>query len=209
MGRVLRAIGRRKGIVSTAEFALQQQHVEGLYSDHHGWLQSWLRRRLGNAADAADLAHDAFVILLTRPRRFDSAPEARVYLRTMANGLCIDLSRRRAIEQAWLDALAAQSEAVSPSAEHQAMVLEALQEIDTMLRSLPPKAATAFVMAECCEMTDREVAETLSVSTRMVRKYVALAMLHCIRLEARQALEGVPCGGEAPAAHVTPASAAG
>ena len=68
------------------------KHLEHLYSDHHDWLQGWLRRRLGSAADAADLAHDAFLRLLTTPRHFGSAPEARTYLRTMANGLCIDLA---------------------------------------------------------------------------------------------------------------------
>ncbi|MFT3779966.1 MAG: sigma-70 family RNA polymerase sigma factor [Ottowia sp.] len=195
--------------MDTAPSAFQQQQVETLYANHHAWLQGWLRRRLGNAADAADLAHDAFVILLARPRRFDSTPEARGYLRSMANGLCVDLQRRRAIEQAWLDALAARPEALAPSAEHQVMVLQALQEVDIMLRSLPPKAATAFVLAEGCEMTDREVAETLGVSDRMVRKYVAQAMLHCMRLEARQALEGVPRSGEAPSVQAIPVFTAG
>lgn len=156
-------------------------NVETLYSDHHVWLQSWLRRRLGNAADAADLAHDAFLRLLTVPRSFGSAPEARVYLRTMAGGLCVDLWRRRQIEQAWLDTLAAMPEAHVPSAEHQAMVLEALQAIDRMLCKVPVKAAHAFVMAVGCDMTDKEVAEELGVSTRMVRKYVAQVMLHCLR----------------------------
>ena len=44
-----------------------QQDLHALYSDHHGWLLGWLRRRLGNAADAADLAHDAFLRLIVRP----------------------------------------------------------------------------------------------------------------------------------------------
>ena len=190
--------------MSTAEFAFQQQQVEDLYSDHHGWLQGWLRRRLGNAADAADLAHDAFVILLTRPRRFDSAPEARVYLRTMANGLCVDLRRRRAIEQAWLDALAAQPEAVAPSAEHQAIVLEALQEIDAMLRKLPPKVARAFMLAVAGDRTHREVAAELGVTTRTVTNYIAQAMLHCLRLEARQVAVELPCRAQVQSA-ATPA----
>ena len=33
-----------------------------LYSDHHGWLQRWLKFRLNNAYDAADLAHDLSLI---------------------------------------------------------------------------------------------------------------------------------------------------
>ncbi|MBW7903101.1 MAG: sigma-70 family RNA polymerase sigma factor [Rhodocyclaceae bacterium] len=181
-------------IVSPPEYA--SPTIEHLYDDHHDWLQGWLRRRLGNAADAADLAHDAFLRLIEKPRRFDSAPEARVYLRTMANGLCVDLWRRRSIEQAWLDTLAARPEAVAPSAEHQVIVLEALQEIDTMLRSLPPKAARAFVLAVAGDMTHKEVAQELGVSTRTVTTYVAQAMLHCLRLEARQVVEELPCSGE-------------
>ena len=160
--------------------------LESLYHNYHGWLQGWLRRRLGDSSDAADLAHDIFLRLLHKPRHFGSEPEARVYLRTMANGMCVDLWRRRQIEQAWLEELAARPEALTPSAEHQAIVLEALHEIDGMIRSLPVKAGNAFIMAMAYEMTDREVAEALGVSARMVRKYVSQAMLYCLQLEARQ-----------------------
>lgn len=165
--------------MDTSDYAFPPS-VETLYCDHHPWLQSWLRRRLGNAADAADLAQDAFLRLLAAPRKFGSLPEARVYLRTMAGGLCVDLWRRRRIEQAWLDTLAAQPEARAPSAEHQAIVLEALQEIDRLLRTLPVKAAHAFVMTVGSGMSEKEVAAELGVSTRMVRKYIAKAMLHCL-----------------------------
>ncbi|MGJ7544721.1 sigma-70 family RNA polymerase sigma factor [Variovorax sp. LT1R16] len=164
--------------------------IENLYATHHGWLQGWLRRRLGNAFDAADLAQDAFVRLLASPRQFESVPKARVYLRTMANGLCIDLWRRREIEQAWLDTLANRPEALAPSAEHQAMVLEALQEIDVLLGSLPLKTARAFVLSMACQMTHQEVAQELGVSSRMVGTYIAQAMLHCMKLEARHLTDG-------------------
>ncbi|WP_256977798.1 sigma-70 family RNA polymerase sigma factor [Bordetella genomosp. 10] len=174
-------------------------NFESLYGGHHGWLQGWLQRRLGNADDAADLAHDAFLRLMQTPRRFDSAPEARGYLRTMANGLCVDLWRRRCIERAWLEALAACADAAMPSAEHQAIVLEALQEIDAMLRSLPPKAARAFVLAVAGDMTHKEVARELGVSTRTVTTYVGQAMLHCLRLEARQVVAELPQGARMPA----------
>lgn len=166
------------------------QEFEQLYGNHHHWLLAWVNWRLGNAADAADLAHDAFVRLLTRPCHFDDAKQARTYLRKMANGMCVDLWRRRTLEQAWLEELAAQPEPTASSAEQQAMVLEALGEIDAMLRDLPPKAAHAFVMAVACEMTDDEVAAVLKVSSRMVRKYVAQAMLCCMKLEARLAAGG-------------------
>lgn len=167
--------------------------TEHLYDDHHTWLKVWLYRRLGNTADAADLAHDVFLRLILKPapRGFESFAEARAYLRTVARGLCINLWRRREIEQAWLDTLAAQPEKIAPSAERQAMVLEALQEIGAMLMTLSPRAARAFLMAEACRMTDREVAKELGVSTRMVRKYVAQAMLRCMQLQARDTMAGL------------------
>lgn len=168
--------------MSSPEY-LTPPSVETLYRDHHDWLHGWLRRRLGNAADAADLAHDAFLRLLGQPRPFHNKPQARTYLRTMAGGLCVDLWRRREIEQAWLEELATRPEALVPSAEHQAMVLQALHEIDAMLRRLPARAASAFVMAISSPLTEVQIGQQLGVSARMVRKYVAQAMLHCLQLE--------------------------
>jgi RNA polymerase sigma-70 factor (ECF subfamily) len=156
---------------------------EQLYLDHHGWLVGLLRRRLNNAADAVDLAHDAFLRLLVRPREFDSFEGARAYLSTMARGLCADLWRRREVEQAYLEALAAQPEGHAPSSEQQAAITETLLEIDAVLARLPEKAARAFVMAMVLEMTDREVAAELGVSDRMVRKYVARAMVQLAALD--------------------------
>jgi len=153
---------------------------------HHAWLQGWLHRRLGNAADAADLAHDAFLRLIKQPRHFDSVPQTRSYLRRMADGLCVDLWRRRSIEAAWLDTLRTQPEAVVPSAEHQAIVLETLLEIDAWLRRLPTKTAQAFVMTAVCGMTYAEVGQALGVSVRTVTKYVANATLHCLQLDILQ-----------------------
>lgn len=161
--------------------------LEILYCDHHDWLQKWLLRRLGNAADAADLAHDTFLRLIAGRRQptFAGMAEARGFLRTTAHRLCINRWRRQEIERAWLETLAISQDASYPSAERQMAVLQALQEIGAMLDALSPKAARAFVLAVVCQMTDDEVGAELGVSGRMVRKYVAQAMLGCLSLRAR------------------------
>lgn len=158
--------------------------LDNIYGDNHDWLLSWLRRRLGNAADAADLAHDAFLRLLIKPRQFESTPKARVYLRAMANGMCIDLWRRREVEQAWLAALAAQPECAEPSPEHRAIIIETLCEVGAMLSRIPAKAADAFIMAQVHGMRYLEIADRLGVSERTVKKYMAKAMLECALIEA-------------------------
>jgi RNA polymerase sigma-70 factor (ECF subfamily) len=166
-------------------FAIHRE-VHVLYEGHHGWLQGWLRRRLGNAADAADLAHDAFLRLILKPvpKGFASPLEARAYLKSMAQGMCIDLWRRRQVEQAWLDTLAAQPEPCQPSPEHQAIVIETLMEIGALIGQLPAKVGHAFVMAQIHGAPTRQIADELAVSERMVQKYLARAMLHLALVDA-------------------------
>lgn len=161
--------------------------IDHLYSDHQRWLQGWLRQRLGNECDAADLVQDVFIRLLTKPRTpsFESRPQARAYLSTIANGLCINLWHRRELEQAWLETLAAQPENTAPSPEHQAIVLETLREISQAIMALPGKGGQVFILAVIQGMTEVEVAQAVGLSTRMVRKYVAQGMLACMMLKAQ------------------------
>lgn len=160
------------------------QQLTALYGHHHGWLRDWLRRRLGNSSDAADLAHDTFLRLLLRPREFDSFDGARAYLSTVARGLCVDLWRRREIERAWLDTLAAQPDAIMPSAERQAIVVETLCAVDAMLRNLSDKVARTLLLSQVHGLTYSEIAVQLQVSERSIKKYMAQAMLHCALFEA-------------------------
>lgn len=159
--------------------------AERLYRQHHSWLQSWLLRKLGNSADAADLAQDAFMRLLMRPvGDLEPPARARAYLKAMASNLCVDLWRRREVEQAWLQALAARPEAYAPSPEQHCMVVDALLEVDRMLARLPHKAALAFVMAQVHGLSYRAIGAQLHVSERMVKKYMAQAMLQAALIEA-------------------------
>lgn len=165
------------------------ESVQSIYQEHHRWLNSWLQRRLGNEFDAADLAHDTFVRLIAKNAipAFASPGEIRAYLSTIAGNLCINLWQRREVERAWQETLAALPENHYPSAERQAMIMQALNEIASMLQKLPPKVSKAFLLAEVCQMTDAEVAAEMQVSERSVRNYVAQAMLACLRLRARDA----------------------
>lgn len=160
--------------------------IERVYDVHHGWLLSWLRFRLGHEGDAADLAHDVFLRLIFRPppRDFANDGQARSYLSKMAGGMCINLWRRRELERAWLDTLATHPEACVPSEECKAIVLETLQALGMAMSQLTGKGPVVFLYALVCGMTDREIADELGISTRMVRKYVVRATLACLQFKA-------------------------
>ena len=165
-----------------ADGLVRQQLVHRLYVDHQGWLNGWLRRQLGCSQRAADLAQDTFVRVLSKDQGLDAIREPRAYLHTIARGLLINHWRRRQIEQAYLEAIALQPEAVAPSPESQVMVVETLMQVDAMLARLPENVRRAFLLSQLQGLTYAAIGLELGVSERMVKKYMAQAMLHCLTL---------------------------
>lgn len=155
--------------------------IDAIYREHHGWLLGWFRRRLGGASCAADLAHDTFVRLMVS-RDAQMLNEPRAFLRTLAHGVVVNHWRRQDIERAWLEAVAVLPEPLAPSPEERLLALETLCRIDAMLDRLNPKARTAFLLAQLDGLGYAEIAAQLKVSQRMVKKYMAQAMLQCLLL---------------------------
>ena len=151
--------------------------MTAMYTSHHGWLLGWLRKRLGSAADAADLAHDTFLRVLLQAR--GDIREPRAFLSTVANGILANFYRRRDVEQAFQRSLASLPEAQAPSPETRAIVLETLVEIDRRLDGLPAPVRRAFLLAQVDGMKQSEIALTLGVSLPTVQRYVARALLQC------------------------------
>lgn len=155
--------------------------VEPLYLEHHSWLRGWLRSRLGCPHHAADLAQDTFVRVLSKSAPIE-AQEPRAYLTTIARGLTIDFFRRRSLERAYLEVMATQPEAVQPSLEERAMVLEALSAIDAMLDGLKPAVREAFLLSQFEGLTYKVIAERLGVTERTVANYLQRALERCYDL---------------------------
>lgn len=151
--------------------------IETLYSNHHGWLLGWLRGKLGNASDAADLAHDTFVRILGR--RDDPVREPRAYLVTVAGGLVASHWRRRALEEAWLATLAERPPELAPSQEDRLLVLETLERVATLLDGLPPRVREVFLLSQLDGLTYPAIAAELGLTVNVVQKAMTRAMTHC------------------------------
>ncbi|MFJ1300723.1 sigma-70 family RNA polymerase sigma factor [Pseudomonadota bacterium AL_CKDN230030165-1A_HGKHYDSX7] len=157
----------------------EQSAVASLYTAHHSWLQSWLRRRLGCAHDAADLTQDTFIRLMNG-RQAQALREPRAFLTTLAQRVLVDFWRRRELERAYLDSLAALPEAHAPSEEARALVLEALTQIDRMLARLPAKARAAFLLSQLDGLSYPQIAQRLGVAEISVRRYMKQAIAACV-----------------------------
>ncbi|MDG9926433.1 MULTISPECIES: sigma-70 family RNA polymerase sigma factor [unclassified Pseudomonas] len=155
--------------------------LHALYSEHNGWLKGWLRARLGNASDAADLAQDTFVRVLAA-RNVEAIREPRTYLSAIARALMIDKFRRQAIEQAYLDALALRPEPLDIAPETRLLILETLTAVDVMLDGLGERTRRIFLAVQLEGLSYVATGERLGVSVTTVKKHMIRAMTQCLLL---------------------------
>jgi RNA polymerase sigma factor (sigma-70 family) len=170
-------MGWGKSIVDNGSFALRQQ-LERLYIDHHAWLSGLLRRKLGNATDAADLAHDIYLNLI-RKGSIPAPDDCRCHLTQIAKGMLIDLYRRRRLEASHLERMRQQEAPLGPSEESRALAFEALTQVTAAMNLQPPKARQALLLHRLSGMGHREIASEIKVSVSSVEKYIARAMRAC------------------------------
>ena len=156
--------------------------VTALYQDHTPWLRRWLRQKLGCSQQAADIAQDTFMRILVKRDDLQHNPprEPRAFLRVIAGGLVVDHFRRRSLEQAYLEALAASPEPVDISPEERELLLETLHRIDALLDELPAPVRKAFLLSQLDGMTYAEIAEQMQLSLRTIKRYMQQGFSQCI-----------------------------
>jgi RNA polymerase sigma-70 factor (ECF subfamily) len=159
----------------------QQHAVQTLYENHHQWLCGWLRQRLGCVDNAADLAQDTFIRVLTQ-RKAPELREPRAYLSTIARSLMIDMFRRRSLEQAYLETLALSPEPIDSSPETRTLIIETLMEIDRLLDGLGGRTREIFLLAQLDGLSYVEIGRRLNVSVNTVKKHAVRALTHCLLL---------------------------
>jgi RNA polymerase sigma-70 factor (ECF subfamily) len=158
---------------------LKNTTITSLYKQHNNWLTGWLCKRLDCPQDAQDLAQDTFVRIIRSPQTVTKIREPHNYLLTIARGLTVDLFRRRTLEKQYKEALTNLPEFEWPSEEDNALILEALMEIDAMLDGLGEKTKQTFILSRFDGLTYPDIAQQLNISLRTVNNYMALAMEHC------------------------------
>lgn len=153
--------------------------VADLYTQHHGWLHGWLRRKLGCSERAADFTQDTFLRLLSRDD-VSALREPRAFLTTVARNLVADHWRRQELERAYLDALAAQPEALAPSPEERMLALEALLQLDRALGRLPALTRRIFLLSQFEGLAYNVIATQTGLSVPTVKRHMRRAFLACL-----------------------------
>ncbi len=123
------------------------------------------RRILGNAAEAEDVAQEAFMRVWTYAPRWQPLAQFRTWLTRVVVNLCLDRKRRAP----WV-ALETAGDIVDPTpgAGEQAEVDERARMLATAVEKLPARQRSAIVLTYGEGMSNAQVAEILDTSVSAV-----------------------------------------
>ncbi|WP_300719824.1 sigma-70 family RNA polymerase sigma factor [Pseudomonas sp.] len=154
--------------------------LDALYKGYHGWLLVWLKRRLECPHNAADMAQETFIRLITAGA-YATPREPRAFLATVARRLMVDRNRRQKLERAYREELARHVEHLehAPSPEQILAAVQALEHIARALDRMLPRARQAFILRHLEGLSHAQIAAQLQVSTKTVQNYLVQALLHC------------------------------
>lgn len=156
-----------------------KQNWLNLYQEHHSWIYGWLYKKLGNSADAADLAQDTFVRLIARQNQVE-LEQPRAYLTKIAKGLMINWIQHKSVERAYLEVLSEQPELVQNSPERDVLIIETLTEVIHLLAELPEDVRQTFLYTQLEGLKHQDIANQLNISISTVKRHIQRAYIHCL-----------------------------
>lgn len=150
-------------------------------------LVGFLYARLRDEQEAKDVAQEAYVKMLRLEQKPGAASFMRSYLFRVAENLAIDRIRQRK-SRARLDQLNAFDDFIDGSlGEREMLAAQELALLSLAVSELPPKYREAFRLVKFEEQSFPEAASLMSISERMVRRYVTDVLVY-VRLRR----EGIP-----------------
>ncbi|MBD8235361.1 RNA polymerase sigma factor [Pseudomonas fluorescens] len=144
----------------------------------------FLRKRTDNASDAADMTQDVFTQWLDYRDRA-KVEQPRAFLFQMARNLLRDHWRKQKVrhtvhqDQAAMDVEPVTEEQNDPMAAAQR--LQRLEQLKEVLAELSPRRREALMLHRFEGLSQAQIAERMGISTSMVEKHIAFALLHCKR----------------------------
>jgi len=156
---------------------------EKLFVDHNDGLVRFINRRLRSAADAEDIAQNAFV----RVQKIAELPEmenVKAYLYQVASNLIVDQKRREKLHRTFVmtEEMDREAELVQElhfeSPENLLIAQRQLQSLERAMAKLPEKVRYAFLLHRNKGMSYSEIALEMSVTVSSVEKYILRALKH-------------------------------
>lgn len=141
------------------------------YIDFHAAIYNYIKNRINNAEDAADLAQDAYLRLLDyKPMLRQETVKSFIF--TIARNLVIDYIRRHYRKQEVTVNMYEYTKDYTESVESELYARD-LQKLETgMMMTLPKQRKLIYYMDRFEEKSADEISETLQISKRTVESHL-------------------------------------
>jgi RNA polymerase sigma factor (sigma-70 family) len=167
----------KRGAVETA----RKQQLDDLCRRFRPALLAFFLRRVPNAAEAEDLAHDVFLRLAGVP--LEQLRSADAYVFQVAANLLRDRARRWKVRNDYAAAEVAAAEAEEPEThaldpERIETARRSLAALVARLMELPKRTREIFILYRIENVARRDIAQAYGLSLSTVEKEVARATAH-------------------------------
>jgi RNA polymerase sigma-70 factor (ECF subfamily) len=155
--------------------------VTEIVGRYHVTLLGFLRQRLRQSEDAADVAQETYIRMMQYEGSREVQSPSSLLFRIAIN-VARDLGRsekvRRVRDQCQFDDMELDSGRPGPERE-----VAAAQDLDALfaaIETLPPKCRQVFLLSRENEMTYPEIARHCGISVKMVEKHISHALAACM-----------------------------
>lgn len=150
---------------------------------HYADMKAAVRRRGHSTAFAAEVVHDLYLKLASRPEALHGKRSLGAFLCRAATNLAIDRLRRTRFEEqlfARLDDDTFEIPAETAAPDHRLDVQARIAVLRQAIAELPPRRRAVFILHRLHHMSPEEIARRLKISRNMVNRHLLRALTHCL-----------------------------
>lgn len=147
-----------------------------IYNRYQGHLYLHVLQKLNNREDSKDIIHDLFISLWHNHLKLELKTTLAAYLYTAARYRVFDRISRKQVESKYIKSIELFVEQGAYIADHEVREKELIAQIDKEIAALPPKMREIFNLSRKENLTHKEIAKQLNLSSQTVKTQVNNAL---------------------------------
>lgn len=157
---------------------------EEIFFRYHGRLVMFARKFTGDLSAAQDIVQDAFLALWEKSETITIHDSPKAYLFQAVRNKALNYNRHLQVKQSVREDLISKIETAEKAVFsdfndpfYSLLEQEMEQKIAILIDSMPEKCREVFKMSRQDHLKNKEIADKMGISVKMVEKYISKALL--------------------------------